>query len=97
MRIRSRAGNFSMTIEDVTVEAGELAGNDREDGRMVGQDHAQRAGTPGHAAIDEDQRQGGGFPALFAFRYIVNLVEQDRARQAVPGAGKAPALGSKLD
>jgi len=80
MRIRSRAGNFNMTIEDVGVEDGNLV--------MTGKMGVWAAKTM--LSVDELQEMLKtmkisatvvDFLALFAFRYLVNLVEQDRARR----------------
>ncbi len=80
MRIRSRAGNFNMTIEDVGVEDGNLV--------MTGKMGVWSAKTL--LSVDELQEMLKtmkisatvvDFLALFAFRYAVNLVEQDRARR----------------
>jgi len=80
MRIRSRAGNFNMTIEDVTVEDGNLV--------MTGKMGVWAAKTM--LSVDELQEMLKtmkisatvvDFLALFAFRYLVNVVEQDRARR----------------
>ena len=80
MRIRSRAGNFNMTIEDVGVEDGNLV--------MTGKMGVWSAKTM--LSVDELQEMLKtmkisatvvDFLALFAFRYLVNLVEQDRARR----------------
>ncbi len=79
MRIRSRAGNFNMTIEDVTVENGELV--------MTGKMGVWSAKTM--LSVDELKQMLGtmkvsanvlDFAALFAFRYLTSLVEQDRER-----------------
>ncbi len=89
MRIRSRAGNFNMTIEDVGVEDGELM--------MTGKMGVWSAKTM--LSVQELQEMLKtikisanvlDFLALFAFRYLVNLVEEDRARQnAVANRGAA--------
>jgi len=80
MRIRSRAGNFNMTIEDVGVEDGNLV--------MTGKMGVWSAKTL--LSVDELQEMLKtmkisatvvDFLALFAFRYLVNLTEQDRARR----------------
>jgi hypothetical protein len=80
MRIRSRAGNFNMTIEDVGVEDGDLV--------MTGKMGVWSAKTM--LSVDELQEMLKtmkisatvvDFLALFAFRYLVNLTEQDRARR----------------
>jgi len=80
MRIRSRAGNFNMTIEDVTVEDGNLV--------MTGKMGVWAAKTM--LSVDELQEMLKtmkisatvvDFLALFAFRYLVNVVEKDRARR----------------
>lgn len=89
MRIRSRAGNFNMTIEDVGVENGELV--------MTGKMGVWSAKTM--LSVDELQEMLKtmkisatvvDFLALFAFRYLVKLVEDDRARRGQ--LGTAPAL-----
>ncbi len=81
MRIRSRAGNFNMTIEDVGVENGELV--------MTGKMGVWSAKTM--LSVEELQEMLKAmkisatvvdFLALFAFRYLVKLVEDDRARQS---------------
>ena len=96
MRIRSRAGNFSMTIEDVTVENGELV--------MTGKMGVWSAKTM--LSVEELREMLGtmkvsakviDFAALFAFRYFVALAEEDRRRRLEP-AGKpaaAPAPATK--
>ena len=95
MRIKSRAGNFNMTIEDVGVENGELI--------MTGKMGVWSAKTM--LSVDELQEMLGtmkvstkviDFAALFAFRYLVGLVEEDRRRRlaptAQPATPTAPAL-----
>jgi hypothetical protein len=81
MRIKSRAGNFNMTIEDVTVENGELV--------MSGKMGVWSAKTL--LSVDELKQMLStmklsakvlDFAALFAFRYLVGLVEDDRARRS---------------
>jgi hypothetical protein len=93
MRIRSRAGNFSMTIEDVSVENGELV--------MTGKMGVWSAKTM--LSVEELRQMLQtmkvstkvlDFAALFAFRYLVGLVEEDRARQAQVSAQTAD-LGSE--
>jgi len=88
MRIRSRAGNFAMTIEDVTVENGELV--------MTGKMGVWSAKTM--LSVEELRQMLQtmnvstkvlDFAALFAFRYLVGLVEEDRARQAQVSAQTA--------
>jgi hypothetical protein len=90
MRIRSRAGNFNMTIEDVGVENGELV--------MTGKMGVWSAKTM--LSVQELQEMLKSmkvsanvldFLALFAFRYLVNLVEQDRARQLQLAIGQVDA------
>ena len=93
MRIRSRAGNFAMTIEDVGVENGELV--------MMGKMGVWSAKT--FLSVEELRQMLQtmkisakviDFAALFAFRYLVGLVEEDRARQAeisAQTAGLGPA------
>ena len=91
MRIKSRAGNFDMTIEDVGVEDGELV--------MTGKMGVWSAKTM--LSVDELREMLGtmkvsakvvDFAALFAFRYLVGLVEEDRRRRLAPGAqAAAPA------
>ena len=95
MRIRSRAGNFNMTIEDVAVENGELV--------MTGKMGVWSAKTM--LSVDELREMLGtmkvsakviDFAALFAFRYLVGLVEEDRRRRLAPTAQPAaPAPASK--
>ena len=89
MRIRSRAGNFNMTIEDVGVEDGNLV--------MTGKMGVWSAKTM--LSVDELQEMLKtmkisatvvDFLALFAFRYLVNLVEQDRARRDQGSLTSAP-------
>ena len=95
MRIKSRAGNFNMTIEDVGVENGELI--------MTGKMGVWSAKTM--LSVDELREMIGtlkvsakviDFAALFAFRYLVGLVEEDRRRRlaptAQPATPTAPAL-----
>jgi hypothetical protein len=88
MRIRSRAGNFNMTIDDVAVENGELV--------MTGKMGVWSAKTM--LSVEELREMLKAmkvsanvldFLALFAFRYLVNLVEEDRARQSVLTEGAA--------
>jgi len=95
MRIRSRAGNFNMTIEEVAVENGELV--------MTGKMGVWSAKTM--LSVDELRQMLDtmkvsakvlDFAALFAFRYLVGLVEEDRRRRLAPAAQPAaPAPGSK--
>jgi hypothetical protein len=96
MRIRSRAGNFNMTIEDVTVEDGELV--------MTGKMGVWSAKTM--LSVQELQEMLRSmkisgkvvdFLALFAFRYVVNLVEEDRARQSAPAAQPAASIEQKRE
>ena len=89
MRIRSRAGNFNMTIEEVTVENGELV--------MTGKMGVWSAKTFLNAQelqeMLRNMKLSGrviDFAALFAFRYLVSLVDEDRSRQ-IPLAAPAPA------
>jgi len=79
MRITSRAGNFNMTIEDVAAENGELV--------MTGKMGVWSAKTL--LSVEELNEMLKkmkisatvvDFLALFAFRYLVKLVEDDRAR-----------------
>ena len=95
MRIRSRAGNFNMTIEDVAVENGELV--------MTGKMGVWSAKTM--LSVDELREMLStmkvsakvlDFAALFAFRYIAGLVEEDRRRRLAPIAqGAAPTAATK--
>ncbi|MGD1027004.1 hypothetical protein [Candidatus Binatus soli] len=95
MRIKSRAGNFNMTIEDVAVEDGELV--------MTGKMGVWSAKTM--LSVDELREMLGtmkvsakvvDFAALFAFRYLVGLVEEDRRRRLAPAAQPAaPAPAPK--
>ena len=95
MRIQSRAGNFNMTIEDVTAENGELV--------MTGKMGVWSAKTM--LSVDELRAMLGtmkvsakvvDFAALFAFRYLAGLVEEDRRRRLAPGApAAAPAPAPK--
>ena len=95
MRIRSRAGNFNMTIEDVAVENGELV--------MTGKMGVWSAKTM--LSVDELREMLAtmkvsakviDFAALFAFRYLVGLAEEDRRRRLAPTAlPAAPAPASK--
>ena len=96
MRIRSRACNFNMTIEDVTVEDGELV--------MTGKMGVWSAKTM--LSVDELQEmlktmkisaRVMDFLALFAFRYLVNLVEQDGARRAGVANQSTPVLEQKRE
>jgi hypothetical protein len=89
MRIKSRAGNFNMTIEDVGVENGELV--------MTGKMGVWSAKTM--LSVDELREMIGNlkvsakvidFAALFAFRYLVGLAEEDRRRRLAPTAQPAP-------
>lgn len=96
MRIQSRAGNFNMTIEDVTVENGELV--------MTGKMGVWSAKTM--LSVEELRQMLNtmkvsakviDFGALFAFRYFMALAEEDRRRRLEP-AGKsaaAPAPATK--
>jgi len=88
MRIKSRAGNFNMTIEDVGVENGELV--------MTGKMGVWSAKTM--LSVDELREMIGtmkvsakviDFAALFAFRYLVGLAEEDRRRRLAPTAQPA--------
>jgi hypothetical protein len=90
MRIRSRAGNFNMTIEDVTVENGELV--------MTGKMGVWSAKTM--LSVEELREMLNtmkvsakviDFAALFAFRYLVALAEEDRRRRLEPAAKPAVA------
>jgi hypothetical protein len=95
MRIKSRAGNFNMTIEDVGVEDGELV--------MTGKMGVWSAKTM--LSVDELRAMLGtmkvsakivDFAALFAFRYLAGLVEEDRRRRLAPAAqAAAPAPAPK--
>ena len=95
MRIRSRAGNFNMTIEDVAVENGELV--------MTGKMGVWSAKTM--LSVDELREMLNtmkvsakviDFAALFAFRYLVGLAEEDRRRRLAPAAQPAaPASAPK--
>jgi hypothetical protein len=94
MRIRSRAGNFNMTIEDVAVENGELV--------MTGKMGVWSAKTM--LSVDELREMLGtmkvsakviDFAALFAFRYLVGLAEEDRRRRLAPTAQPALAPAPK--
>jgi len=96
MRIKSRAGNFNMTIDDVTVEEGELV--------MTGKMGVWSAKTMLSVQELQEMLQSMkisgkvvDFMALFAFRYLVNLVEQDRARQAALANPEAPGLEQKRE
>jgi hypothetical protein len=89
MRIRSRAGNFNMTIEDISVENGELV--------MTGKMGVWSAKTM--LSVDELREMLNtmkvsakviDFAALFAFRYLAALAEEDRRRRLEP-AGKSAA------
>ena len=88
MRIRSRAGNFNMTIEEVAVENGELV--------MTGKMGVWSAKTMLSAEELQEMLKTMklsarviDFAALFAFRYLVNLVEEDRTRRsALPAAAQ---------
>jgi hypothetical protein len=96
MRIQSRAGNFNMAIEDVTVENGELV--------MTGKMGVWSAKTM--LSVEELRQMLNtmkvsakviDFAALFAFRYFIALAEEDRRRRLEP-AGKsaaAPAPATK--
>ena len=92
MRISSRAGNFNMTIEDVTVENGELV--------MTGKMGVWSAKTM--LSVEELRQMLQSlkisakvldFAVLFAFRHIVGIVEEDRARTKALGNG-APAIAA---
>jgi hypothetical protein len=83
MRIKSRAGNFNMTIDEVSTENGELV--------LTGKMGVWQAKTYLSAAeLQEMLRQikiSGGvidFLALFGFRYLRQLVE---TQEAPPAAG----------
>jgi hypothetical protein len=80
MRITSRAGNFNMTIDEVTVENGELV--------MIGKMGVWSAKTM--LSVEELRTMLRGmtvspkvldFAALFLFRYMVAVVEEDRIRR----------------
>ncbi|MFZ0889075.1 MAG: hypothetical protein WA005_11525 [Candidatus Binataceae bacterium] len=90
MRIKSRAGNFNMTIEDVAAENGELV--------MTGKMGVWSAKTM--LSVEELQEMLKAmkisatvvdFLALFAFRYLVKLVEDDRARSRLTTAAAVAA------
>lgn len=90
MRISSRAGNFNMTIDEVTVENGELV--------MIGKMGVWSAKTMLSAEELGQMLQTMklsakvlDFAALFAFRHIVSLVEEDRARHSAAVNGAAAA------
>ena len=83
MRIKSRAGNFNMSVSEVAAEANEIV--------LTGKMGVWQAKT--HLSVDELQQMLGelkinanviDFLALFAFRYVRNLL--DRA-DAPPTAG----------
>lgn len=95
MRISSRAGNFNMTIEEVTVENGELV--------MTGKMGVWSAKTM--LSVEELRQMLQSmkisakvldFAVLFAFRHIVGVVEEDRARtRALEGNGGAAIAADK--
>lgn len=94
MRISSRAGNFSMTIEEVTVENGELV--------MIGKMGVWSAKTMLSAEELRLMLQTMkisarvlDFAALFAFRHIVGIVEEDRARTKALESGAAAITADK--
>jgi hypothetical protein len=95
MRISSRAGNFNMTIEDVTVENGDLV--------MTGKMGVWSAKTMLSAEELRQMLQSMkisakvlDFAVLFAFRHIVGVVEEDRARtKALDGNGGAAIAADK--
>lgn len=94
MRISSRAGNFNMTIDEVTVENGELV--------MTGKMGVWSAKTMLSAEELTQMLQTMklsakvlDFAALFAFRHIVNLVEEDRARHSAQVNGTPAAVEDK--
>jgi hypothetical protein len=82
MRIQSRAGNFNMTISEVTTENGELV--------MIGKMGVWQAKT--YVSVDDlramlsELKVSAGvldFLALFGFRYVRRLVEREE-ETAVP-------------
>ena len=85
MRIKSKAGTFIMTVDEVDAENGELI--------MTGKMGVWQAKT--HVNVDElmemisEVKINGkviDFLALFGFRYLRNLLENE---------GKEPAEGEK--
>jgi len=91
MRISSRAGNFNMTIEEVTVENGELI--------MIGKMGVWSAKTMLNADELRLMLQSMkisakvlDFAALFAFRHILGVVEEDRVRTKAFEAKSADAI-----
>jgi len=95
MRISSRAGNFNMTIEEVTVENGELI--------MIGKMGVWSAKTMLNAEELRMMLQSMkisakvlDFAALFAFRHILSVVEEDRGRiKALEAKSTAAIDGDK--
>jgi len=95
MRISSRAGNFNMTIEEVTVENGDLV--------MTGKMGVWSAKTMLSAEELSQMLQSMkisakvlDFAVLFAFRHIVGVVEEDRVRtKALEGSGGAAIAADK--
>jgi hypothetical protein len=94
MRISSRAGNFNMTIEEVTVENGDLV--------MTGKMGVWSAKTMLSAEELTQMLQSMkisakvlDFAVLFAFRHIVGVVEEDRARSKALGNGAAAITADK--
>ena len=83
MRIKSRAGNFNMTIDEVGTENGELV--------LIGKMGVWQAKT--YLSASELQQMLGAikisgsvidFLALFGFRYLRNLVETHGADGSPP-------------
>jgi hypothetical protein len=91
MRIKSRAGNFNMTIDEVTAEQGELV--------LTGKMGLWQAKT--YISVQELQETLAGvkiqgnvidFLALFGFRYLRDLLE-GRAAPPTPGTNGGAAGG----
>ncbi|HXQ22188.1 MAG TPA: hypothetical protein VN812_10985 [Candidatus Acidoferrales bacterium] len=83
MRIKSRAGNFNMTISEVGTENGELV--------LTGKMGVWQAKT--YLSAEELQMMLGelkisanvvDFVALFGFRYLRNLIEGQTAAAIAP-------------
>ena len=84
MRIKSRAGNFQMTIEEVGTENGELV--------LIGKMGVWQAKT--YVSAEELRETLGGlkihgsvldFLALFGFRYLTALLDRGPARAGADG------------
>ncbi len=89
MRIKSRAGNFNMSVNEVGTENGELV--------LTGKMGVWQAKT--YLSAEELQEmlktlkiEGSviDFLALFGFRYLRNLIEGQRVEPPAPAATDKP-------